>query len=67
MQVEQALQGNALDKEYAGIMGYPAFQKAATEFALTSDNSQAKSGMVLVYVSTVHLKFTISYCCFHES
>ena len=46
MQVEQALQGNALDKEYAGIMGYPAFQKAATEFALTSDNSLVKSGMV---------------------
>lgn len=36
--VEQDLMSKQSDKEYAGIMGYPAFRKAATEFALTKDS-----------------------------
>ena len=47
-QVEQELQDKQLDKEYAGIMGYPAFHKAATEFALTKDSSYVKENMVSV-------------------
>ena len=35
-----------LDKEYAGIMGYPAFRKAATEFALTEDNPVVQNELV---------------------
>lgn len=38
------------DKEYAGIMGYPAFRKAATEFALTKDSPVVQNEMVCRYI-----------------
>lgn len=47
-EIERALLDKQTEKEYAGILGYPAFHKAAAEFALTKEERVVKENM---YVS----------------
>ena len=50
LQIEQAILDNQSEKEYAGILGYPAFHKAAAEFALTKDERVIKENLVSLYL-----------------
>ena len=50
-QIERALLDKQTEKEYAGILGYPAFHKAAAEFALTKEERVVKENMVCVTIN----------------
>lgn len=45
-QIEQDILNKQGEKEYAGILGYPAFHKAAAEFALTKEERVIKENLV---------------------
>ena len=45
-QVEKLLYEKNLDKEYAGIMGYESFRKAAIELALGKEDVNIKNKLV---------------------
>ena len=51
LQIERALLDKQTEKEYAGILGYPAFHKAAAEFALTKEERVVKENMVCVTIN----------------
>ena len=46
LQIERAHLEKHNEKEYAGILGYPAFHKAAIEFALTKEERHVKENLV---------------------
>ena len=46
LKIERDNLENFEEKEYAGILGYPAFHKAATEFALSAEEKHVKENLV---------------------
>ena len=47
-QIERDNLENYKEKEYAGILGYPAFHRAAIEFALTPQEKHVKDNLVIL-------------------
>ena len=50
LQIERDNLEKYKEKEYAGILGYPAFHRAAIEFALTPQEKHVKDNLVIMYM-----------------
>ena len=55
LQIEQDILNSQSEKEYAGILGYPSFHKAAAEFALTKDSQVIKENRVIAWIFSIRL------------